>query len=270
MSQYIPLSKERFADHRWDACGDYRHAEGLTRVPVAAPEIGRCAAHLPLAFARDETGKPNLYALTGLVPGKNHCLDAAHKWTAGYVPSFLRTHPFQLLRPPEGKGKPDQMVLCVDAQSPWVSKTGSNSFFDGDGMDATVAPVFQFLTRMTKHYLKTAQAVAALDSVGLLADWPITTLDSAGSAGLLRVNDAAMNKLTGEQLARLQQCGALSIAYAQMLSTHQLPRLQALAAANHNDFGTTAMHEVDDDAPNTFAEDGGDFDLTSFLSDVCN
>lgn len=270
MSQYIPLSKERFADQRWDAHTDYRHAFGMTAVPVAAPEVGACVAHLPLAFMRDATGRASLYAVTGLIPDKNHCLDAAHKWTAGYVPSFLRTHPFQLLRPPKGKGTPDQMVLCVDAQSPCVSKTGSNSFFDGDGMDETVTRVFEYLTRITKHYLKTAQAVAALDDAGLLIDWPVATKNGAATAGLLRVNDAAMNQLTGDQLAQLQRFGALNIAYAQMLSTHQLPSLQALAAANDSDFGITGIQETGHVASNAFGDDGGDFDLTSFLSDVTN
>lgn len=269
MSQYIPLSKARFSDQRWSAYTDYRHAAGMTVVPVAAPEIGACAAHLPLVFVRDAAGKASLCALTGLTPNTNHCLDAENKWVAGYIPSFLRSHPFQLRKPPEGKGAPDQMVLCVDAQSPWVSKTGSISFFAGEGMDASVARVFEFLSRMTKHHFKTAQAVAALDDADVLTDWPMTTKDSAAIGGLLRVNDAAMNQLTGDQLARLQRIGALSIAYAQMLSTHQLPRLQAMAAANDGAFKVSDAEDTDDTVINTLSDEG-DFDLSSFLSDVRN
>jgi len=92
--------------------------------------------------------------------------------------------------------------------------------------------VFEFLSRMTKHHFKTAQAVAALEDAGVLIDWPISTKRGGSASVLLRVDDAAMSQVAGDQLAQLQRIGALSIAYAQMLSTHQLPRLQALAYAS--------------------------------------
>ena len=66
--------------------------------PIAAPEVAKAAAHLPLAFLRPGEGKSaQLGALLGLKAGENHCLDSAYHWIAGYTPSVLRTHPLTSL-----------------------------------------------------------------------------------------------------------------------------------------------------------------------------
>jgi hypothetical protein len=229
MSRYIPLSPQRFGELRWQRFRDYRHTLGVHLTPVAAPEVSAAAAHLPLAFARDAQGKRLLCALTGLREGVNHCLDARQAWLTGYTPALLRSHPFRLLPPPPEKGEAHQRVLCVDADSPWVGPDGDQAFLDGERMSPAVEEIFQFLGQLAQHLARTEQAVAALETAGLLIPWTIEDEQDQPLRGLRRVDETALAKLEAEPLAELHRQGALALAYAQMVSTHQLPALQTRA-----------------------------------------
>ena len=229
MSRYIPLSPQRFSELRWQRFRDYRHTLGVNLTPVAAPEVSAAAAHLPLVFAPDAQGQRQLCALTGLRKGVNHCLDARHAWLAGYTPALLRGHPFRLLAPPSGQGESSQRVLCVDVESPWVAPDGSEAFLDGEQMTPAVAEIFQFLGQLAQHLARTEQAVAALEAATLLIPWEIEDEQGEPLRGLLRVDETKLTKITTETLAELHRQGALALAYAQMISTHQLPALQARA-----------------------------------------
>ncbi|MFP4495587.1 MAG: SapC family protein [Halochromatium sp.] len=228
MSRYLPLSPQRFSELRWQRFRDYRHTLGVNLTPVAAPEVSAAAAHLPLAFASDAQGQRQLCALTGLRKGVNHCLDARHAWLAGYTPALLRGHPFRLLAPP-GQGESSQRVLCVDVESPWVGPDGSEAFLDGERMTPAVAEIFQFLGQLAQHLARTEQAVAALEAATLLVPWTIEDEHGEPLRGLLRVDEAKLAEVAPEMLAELHRQGALALAYAQMISTHRLPALQARA-----------------------------------------
>lgn len=253
MSRYLPLSPQRFATLRWQRFTDYRHARDQHLVPLAAPEVSRAAAHLPLVFARDARGIISLCALTGLREGTNHCLDASDAWQAGYVPAWLRSHPFRLLAPPKGQGEPSQRVLCVDVDSPWVSEQGDEAFLDGETMPPAVQQVFTFLGQMARHYPRTDQAVKALDAAGVLSDWPLSDHHGRPIRGLLRLDEGKLAGIDAETLGTLHRAGALPLAYAQAISTHQLPALKTLAEQHDADYrhvDLDAVFEEEDDELN--------------------
>lgn len=244
MSRYVPLTPQRFGELRWWRFRDYQHTLGVHLTPVAAPEVSIAAAHLPLVFARDNQGKCFVCALTGLREGVNHCLDSRQAWLAGYTPALLRCHPFQLLPPPPEKGQAHQRVLCVDLESPWVSPDGDQIFFDGERMSAAVKEIFQFLGQLSRHMVHTEQVVAALEAARLLKPWAIEDAQGQQLRGLRQVDETALAKVSAETLAELHRQGALALAYAQLVSTHQLPVLQ------------TRARQLDRQAPR---EDLGDF-----------
>ena len=97
MPNYRPLSPQSIKNLRWNRFRDYRHAEHQHLVPVAAPEVSKLAADLPLGFIQDEAGKTQLMALLGLKAQVNHCLNPDYTWKAAYVPAILRGHPFKML-----------------------------------------------------------------------------------------------------------------------------------------------------------------------------
>ena len=232
MSRFIPLSLERFAEQRWSRFTDYRHAAELHLITLAAPEISKAAAHLPLAFARTGQDTISLCALTGLRPGINHCLDDRHQWQAGYVPAFVRSYPFRLLTPPPGKGQPNQRVVCVDNDSPWIGEHAELAFFADGQPTAAVQEVIDFLGEIGKHYVMTERAVGGLNQAGLLTPWQLNSAQGEQIKGLLRLDEAKLNTIDRDALFELHRQGSLAVGYAQALSTQQLPRLQALAQAH--------------------------------------
>lgn len=251
MNHYIPLSPQRFTDLRWQRFTDYRHARDQHLVPLAAPEVSQAAGHLPLVFAREPRGKVTLCALTGLHEGVNHCLDTHDKWQAGYVPAWLRSHPFRLLAPPNSERNTQQRVLCADVDSPWVSEQGKEAFLDdSQQMTPAVQEIFTFLSKLTKHYVLTERAVQALNDAGVLTPWPLADHQGSTIGGLLRVDDAKLAKVSAETLVKLHKTGALAIAYAQAISTHQLPALKHLAEQHDADYRNVdldAVFDEDDD-----------------------
>lgn len=251
MSRYIPLSPDRFSDKRWTRFTDYRHAQHLHLVPIMAPEVSRLAGQLPLVFARDGQGKVSLCALTGLSEGKNHCLNGNHRWQLIYVPAYLRTHPFRLMAPPKGKGEPNQRVLCVDVESHWVNDTGEEAFLDGDQPTPLVQETLQALGKQAKHFALTDRACQALMEAGVLTQWPLTDHQGQPINGLLRLDEGKLAKVTPDTLVKLHKSGALAMAYAQAIGTHQLGALKHLAETHDADY-----HNVDLDA--VFGEDDDD------------
>ncbi|CAM4263035.1 SapC family protein [Vreelandella rituensis] len=244
MSRYIPLSTERFGDKRWTRFTDYRHAQPLHLVPIMAPEVSRLAGQLPLVFARDGQGKVSLCALTGLTEHKNHCLNGNHRWQLSYVPAFLRTHPFRLMAPPKGKGEPNQRVLCVDVESPWVGEQGEEAFLEGDQPTALVQETLQALGKQAKHFALTERACQVLMEAEVLTQWPLTDHKGQPINGLLRLDEGKLAKVTPETLAKLHKSGALAMAYAQAISTHQLAALKHLAETFDADYRHVDLDSV--------------------------
>lgn len=251
MSRYIPLNPKHFSALRWQRFTDYRHARDQHLIPLAAPEVSRAAAHLPLVFGRDAQGKVTLCALTGLYEGVNHCLDTHDKWQAGYVPARLRSHPFRLLAPPNSEKNTQQRVLCADVDSPWVSEQGEQVFLDDhQQMAPSVQEVFSFLSKMAKHYVLTERAVQALNDAGILTPWPLADHQGNTIGGLLRVDEAKLAEVSPDTLVKLHKTGALAIAYGQAISTHQLATLRHLAETHDADYRRVdldAVFDEDDD-----------------------
>ena len=228
---YHPLSAEFFAHKTWQPYTDYRHAAQLHLVPLSAPEVALAAADLPVVFVSNPQGKFSLCLLTGLVMGQNHCLDQHQQWQTPYVPVFVRSHPFRLLPVPT---QAEQYVLCVDTSSPWLQTSngdGHEPFFDAtQQLHPRIQEVVKMLQAQTRHNHFTQLAVDALAQHQLLTPWHLHDAQGLPISGLHRINEEALQQLSASTLHALLRTGSLAIAYAQMLSTHQLRRLQKLAS----------------------------------------
>ena len=158
-------------------------------------------------------------------------VNAEGRWLGAYVPACFRFYPFAML-PEEGTGK---IVLCVDEQSGLVvdAHASGQEFFDAEG---NVAPklqqVVEILSEMERNRRAIDLAVNALSEAGVIQPWPIKHNTSAGEkvvTGLHRIDEAALQSLSGEEFLKLRAPSALAVAYAQMLSTGQLGIFEHLA-----------------------------------------
>lgn len=231
MSRFIPLSEERFGPLSWNSWSLPLHADTMHVVPLAAPEASRAAAQLPLVFIKNELGAVVLCMLCGLEPNKSVCVNGLGQWEPAYMPAVVRTYPFRLMAPPAGQGTANQRVVCVDIDCSLVGKGLDMPFFVGQQPSAQVQRIIDFLGRMAKHYALTERAAGALERHGLLKPWLIK--DEQGQAtlgGLMQVDESKLAGLDAAALSELHRLGALALAYTQLISTQQLPKLWALYA----------------------------------------
>lgn len=231
MPNYHAVTLERHASQRWLRTSGYAFAAQEAVVPLVAIELPRAMLSLPIAFTPQTNGYLPT-AILGLQPGKNLFLAQNGEWTVGYyIPSALRSYPFRLARTETG-----QLVLCIDEDSDTVCDgPGGNRFFDDNGQAAIATrDVLNHLKRMEQSHQAAIAACAALQKHQLIKPWPVSTKTEADEkpvTGLFQIDEEALNKLPGAALQELAQCGALVVAYCQLLSMQHLPKLKQMAEA---------------------------------------
>ncbi len=184
---------------------------------------------LPLGFLATG-GEIVPVALLGLKPGKNLFVAADGRWLGGYVPAAYRSYPFALASTEDG-----QQVLCIDEGSGLLSDDAGEVLFTEDKRPAAaVAEVLDFLTQVAANRQVTRRICALLKEHGVVQPWPLRLRTAEGEqsvAGLLRIDEGALNALPAETFVALRNAGALALAYCQLLSMQHLARLGPLAQA---------------------------------------
>jgi len=230
MSSLHPVSVSRHGSRRWQRYSSYAFAAGDAVCPLVAQELPKAAMSLPLAFvASGEEVVP--VAVLGLQPGKNLFVAPDGRWLGGYVPAAYRGYPFALANTADG-----QQVLCIDEDSGLLVDGEGEAFFaEGDRPAAALNDVLNFLTQVAANRQATRHACALLREHGVVQPWPVRLQTAGGEqavAGLLRIDEAALNALPAGAFVALRDAGALSLAYCQLLSMQHLAQLGPLAQAH--------------------------------------
>jgi hypothetical protein len=164
-----------------------------------------------------------------------------------YVPAAYRSYPFALAKADNG-----QFVLCVDADSDLVGEGHAEAFFDEQGEPSqSVKGILDFLQQIRANREATIRICAALNAENLIQPWPITLKHKDGeqtAQGLCRIDEARFNSLDADALRRVQQAGALAVAYCQLLSMQHLQTLGKLAEAHagaNGQLSSTSNGELD-------------------------
>ena len=229
MTKLTAISNDIFADKAWLRPAGYSFAAGLATIPVVAAELPSLVPAMPLGFVKNGSTF-DLVAICSLKPSTNLYVAPDGRWLGSYVPAVLRSYPFRLAKAP---GREDS-ILCIDEGSgAVVGKDHGIPFFDASGEPATaLKDILNLLTQIERSSIATQAAIAALASAGLIQPWPLRLQQgdqpAAAVDGLFRIDEAAMNALSEENFLKLRGNGAFAVAYAQLLSMHQLGLLQRL------------------------------------------
>jgi hypothetical protein len=225
----VPVSREHHAGKAWRRFSKYTFAASEAIAPLVGAELAKAALAMPIAFLQ-ESGRYLPAALMSLVPGHNLFVGPAGQWLGSYVPATYRAYPFRFARR-EGS---QEVTLCIDEDSGLVVEDSASGekLFDADGnASPALKSVLDFLTAIERSRKATELAVAALAQASVIRPWDIKV--KAGEQekpvqGLYRVDEDAMSKLSDAEFLKLRRAGALSFAYAQLLSVGQLAVLQHL------------------------------------------
>jgi hypothetical protein len=287
MPRYELITKTGFAAQGWRRYDSYAFAATDAVAPLVVQELAKACMSLPIAFIQqNDTFVP--HAVQGLEPGRNLFV-VNGTWVAPYTPAAYRGYPFAL-----AKGEDDQLHLCIDMDSGLVGAGDEfdQQFFDDTGEAAKpVKDALNFLQQIHNNRAVTQRVCAALAAEELFQPWPLKVQGPEGERtidGLFRIDEARLNSLEPDALARVQKAGGLPVAYCQLLSMGNIQTLgliqRKLAEVKNRMPEMTDQIDVDgilqrhksslpdqdlapvenDDVVN-IAADTGDFDLSTFV-----
>lgn len=242
MPRYQALSQTTHSGLRFQRYTSYAFAAQDAVAPLVQQELVKACMQMPVAFIQQgEHFCPA--AVQGFLPGKNLWVGADGRWVGGYVPAVYRSHPFALL--PNEAG---QMLLCVDADSGLLHASQGETLFDAEGSPTqAVKDVLGFLEQVARNRQATQAICAVLAQHQLIQPWPLQIQTAQGEqaiTGLFRIDEAALNQLEAPALKTLQACGALAMAYMQLLSMQHMEKLAQQARRGSPTLGASQPSAV--------------------------
>lgn len=228
-ARLVPLSRDRHATRRWRKPPDFRFAQTRQLVPLVLAEIESAASALPLVFAESDDGQTPLpVALLRLTAAKTAYVTPDGRWLAPYIPAPLRVYPFSARpAPQQATDAPARLELWLDEASGLVSDNADDlRFFDPYGAPSpALEAVIKFFRQYEKSAAETRSAMQALaaartpDGAGLF----ITMRHGETEfPGLLALDRARFEALDDAAFLALRASGALSLAFAHLVSRTQL------------------------------------------------
>lgn len=200
---------------------DYGFARTATAVPVMAVEFPAACRQYPIVFSPGGNDQLIAIAILSLDKSGNSFIDEKGRWTARYIPAFIRRYPFVLADIPN---KADDFAVAFDSTSPCFDSEQGQPLFDdkGEPTDVMKAQV-QFLQRFHAENKRTNDLLKTLRDEKLLRPINVDIVRGADKAkfgirNALVVDEQALQKISAEKAGQFLASGLLAVAYAQLIS----------------------------------------------------
>lgn len=221
----VALDREAHKSLKMRSAKDMNFCADATAVPIVAAEFVDVARECPIAFLHVPDGSPLPVALMGLPNGKNLYLDKKGKWSAPYVPAFIRRYPFVF-----AETGPDQLTVCIDRDFDGFDEAEGEPLFEAEGKPAPLLEqAMQMLTEYQRQSALTQAFTRRLSEAGLLtevnADMRLNDGRSLSVPGLLVVDEARFRQIPEATLKEWFASGELALVYAHLMSLGNLLEL---------------------------------------------
>lgn len=223
----VPLSAARHAGLSLEAKGTYGFSAGINALPLMAIEFVRACAEYPIVFATEGDDVMPAVVL-GVRNGQNLYLSADERWTADYVPAFVRRYPFVFSSIDAGKS----LALCIDESFPGLNREGrGNALFAEDGKPTEYTQkVLEFLKEFQAHFERTRAFGRQLKELGLLEPMQANVTTPKGEkvalGGFLVVSREKLRALDGDKLQQLVRNDGLELIYLHLTSMRNFNALK--------------------------------------------
>ena len=221
----VLLNREAHKAKKISPSNSYAFASKANSLYLAGVEFIEACKEYPIVFTQVGQGKIVPVAMMGLREGENLYVDKDGKWSAGYVPAFVRRYPFVLA---ELEGQ--QMGVCIDEGYSGLNEKDGEALFDSKGNNTPfLQNALDFLNRYQVEYLRTDRFCQRLKDMGLLMEMNAKADLFDGTSfmvnGLMVVDERKLLQLTDAQALELYRSGELSWIYAHLVSLSNLNRL---------------------------------------------
>jgi hypothetical protein len=213
----VPVSAARHRDACVEVGTDYAFARNVNSVPLMAVEFPHAAPEYAIVFA----GKDELMPAVILgVRGNENLYLAGGKWSAKYVPAFVRRYPFVFSSTDDGK----TFMLCVDEAFPGFNRDarGQRLFGEDGKPSAYVDNVLKFLKEYQLQFARTRAFCRKVKELGLLEPMQAQIATGGGErlslGGFWAVNRDKLKALSGDKLAELAKTDELELLYLHLQS----------------------------------------------------
>ncbi len=214
----VPVSAARHRDASVEVGADYAFARNVNSVPLMAVEFPHAAPEYAIVFAG--AGEEVMPAVILGVRGNENLYLAHGKWSARYIPAFVRRYPFVFSTADDGK----TFMLCVDEAFAGFNREGRGQrLFAEDGKPSPyVDNVLKFLQEFQAQFNRTRTFCRKVKELGLLEPMQAQIATSSGErlslGGFWAVNRAKLKALPGERLAELAKTDELELLYVHVQS----------------------------------------------------
>lgn len=219
------LNRDKHRTRRIRASSGFGFARGANSLYLAGVEFAEACKEYAIVFTRLAGGKVAPVVVLGLRNRENLFVDAEDRWTAAYVPAFVRRYPFVLAELPG-----EQMGVCIDEAFSGLNDAEGEPLFDEQGGNTPfLQNALDFLQRYQVEYLRTDAFCRKLEEAGLLTEMSAKAdlLDgrSFTVAGLMIVDEKKLMELPDATVLSLFRTGELHLVSMHLLSLSNLQKL---------------------------------------------
>ncbi len=215
------LNRIEHAKLRFTPLANFEFARKVTAVPLMAVEFPLACRQYPIIFVQSPEGVVGAQAVLSLAEGVNSFVDFKGRWTATYVPAFIRRYPFVLAEIPD---KPDDFDVAFDEGSGCFHPKKGEPLFDDQGAPtAFLQAQIDFLKNFHAEHQRTRQVLETLKTDGLLVPFNVDIVRGGDKAqfavrNTLAVDEAKLAGLASEKVGAYLKSGMMAMIYAHLIS----------------------------------------------------
>jgi SapC len=223
----VPVSATRHADLWIETGAGYAFASHASAVPVMALEFIAAASEYAIVFTAigDEVVPA---VVLGMRTDQNLFLGADGKWSAKYVPAFIRRYPFVFSTSADRK----TLTLCIDESYAGLNREGRGQrLFDAERKPtAYTQRVLKFLQDFQSHFQRTRLFCQRLKELGVLEPMGVQLTaaggEKVGLGGFMVVNRKKLREVPDDNLLAMAKSDELELLHLHQYSLRNFAEMK--------------------------------------------
>lgn len=223
----VPVSAARHADLSVETGTGYAFASHASAVPIMALEFITAASEYAIVFTA--VGEEIFPAVVlGMRTDQNLYLGTDGKWSAKYVPAFIRRYPFVFSTSADRK----TLTLCIDESYAGFNRDGKGQrLFDDERKPAAYTQrVLKFLQDFQAHFQRTRQFCQRLKDLGVLEPTGVQVTAAGGEkislGGFMVVNRKKLREVPDDKLLAMAKSDELELLHLHLYSLRNFAEMK--------------------------------------------